>query len=82
MKELNMSWEDIKQTPRHELTALLTGLNNYNVLHAFDGYDSEDISQMAKNKPQVRSQYSKYQAMQQRFGKKLKPVPFGELLKG
>ncbi len=77
-----MSWDEIKQTPRHELTALLTGLNNYNVLHAFDGYDSDDIGEMAKKKPKVRSQYAKYQAMQARFGKKRKPTDFSELLKG
>tara|TARA_R100000808_G_scaffold2250_2_gene9293 strand:+ start:5473 stop:5727 length:255 start_codon:yes stop_codon:yes gene_type:complete len=82
MEKLNMSWSEIKQTPRHELQMLLTGLSNYNILHSFDGYDSDDVSQLAKDKPKVRQDYNKYRAMQDRFGKKKKPVAFSDLVGG
>jgi len=59
MKELGMSWSDIKSTPRHELTGLLGAMSNYNIMHTFDGYTPEEIGDMAKNKPQVRSDYNK-----------------------
>ena len=59
MKELGMSWSEIKSTPRHELVALLGAAGNYNILHQFDGYSPEDISKMAKDKPHVRSDYNK-----------------------
>ena len=77
-----MSWSEIKQTSRHELQMLLTGLSNYNILHSFDGYDSDDVSQLAKDKPKVRQDYNKYRAMQDRFGKKKKPVAFSDLVDG
>ena len=51
MKELGISWIDIKNTPRVELDALLIGLNNFNILHAFDGYSSDDVNEMAKKNP-------------------------------
>ena len=82
MEKLNMSWSEIKQTPRNELQMLLTGLSNYNILHSFDGYDSDDVSQLAKDKPKVRQDYNKYRAMQDRFGKKKKPVAFSDLVGG
>lgn len=55
-----MSWSEIKTTPKHELIGLITALGEYNILHSFDGYTSKDISEMAKNKPEVRSQYNDY----------------------
>ena len=59
MKELGMSWEEIKRTPRRELVGLLGALSNYNILHQFDGYTPDEIGEMSKNKPQLRSEYNK-----------------------
>ena len=67
MKELGMSWSEIKKTPRYELTGLLVALNNYQRLHRFDGYDSEEINQMAKDKPSLRSEYAKYLDLNARY---------------
>ena len=58
IKELGMSWKEIKATPRHELVGLLGATSNYNILHQFDGYSAEEISKLAKDKPQLRSQYA------------------------
>ena len=60
MKELGMDWSEIKSTTKKELEGLLYGLSQYNKYHQFDGYDDKDISEMAKNKPQIRSDYYKY----------------------
>ena len=51
MKDLGMSWTDIKQTSRVELEGLLSAYSEYLVLHSYDGYSDKDISEMAKNKP-------------------------------
>ena len=59
IKELGMSWEEVKKTPRKELVGLLAALNNYNIIHAFDGYSPDEIGDMSKNKPQIRSDYNK-----------------------
>ena len=60
MKDLGMSWAEIKSTPRFELEGILTAYSHYNTLHSFDGYSSEQVSEMAKTRPEVRSQYAKY----------------------
>jgi hypothetical protein len=41
MKDLNLSWSEIKATPRVELMGLAQALSEYNVLHSFDGYDGK-----------------------------------------
>jgi len=60
MKETNMTWEEIKRTPRYELEGLLAACYEYAALHSMDGYDSNDISEMAKRKPSIRSHWNKY----------------------
>jgi hypothetical protein len=60
MKNLNMSWDELKKTPKHEILGLITALGEYNILHSFDGYTSKDVSDMSKNKPEVRTQYNDY----------------------
>ena len=76
MKELGMSWSEIKSTPRSELTGLLVAYSNYNIMHQFDGYSSEEVSKMAKDKPEVRGMYAKSIAlnasMERRGGRKQK----------
>ena len=84
MKELNMSWEEIKRIPRVELDGLLLGLKNYTTIHAFDGYNDKDISNMAKDKPEVRTNYAKSQRMKTKYnlilGKEKRMKSFRELL--
>lgn len=67
MKDLGLSWEEIKRTPRFELEGLLLALGEYNVLHSMDGYDSEDINNMAKNKPAIRGQWARYNAARGKY---------------
>ena len=49
-----MSWSEIKTTPTVELQGLMKGFENYNLIHAFDGYDAKDVATMDKDKPHVR----------------------------
>jgi len=85
MKELGMSWNEIKNTPRQELEGLMRAFSTYNLLHAYDGYTSDNIGEMAKNNPQVRTQYGKSQQlkarMEAKMGRKRKVQSFSELVK-
>ncbi len=67
MKELGMSWSELKATPRHELVGLLGAMSNYNILHSFDGYTPDEIGDLAKNKPQIRSDYNKSMALKRKY---------------
>ena len=80
MKDLGLSYTEIKESSRGELIGLLAGLSNYHTLHAFDGYSDKDIGEMAKNKPSVRSDYAKTQALKAKYGLAQKPKSFKELL--
>ena len=71
MKELHLSWSEIKTLPRKELEGLLYGLSQYTRMHQFDGYDEKDVSEMAKNKPQVRSDYYKYMELKSQYEERL-----------
>ena len=71
MKELHLSWSEIKTLPRKELEGLLFGLSQYSRMHQFDGYDEKDISEMAKDKPQVRSDYYKYMELKSEYDERL-----------
>jgi hypothetical protein len=71
MKNLGMSWCEIKKTPRRELEGLISALGEYHLLHSFDGYSEKDISEMAKNKPEVRSKYGEYVLANRRLKEKL-----------
>ena len=86
MKELGMSWQEIKTTPRHELTGLLKAFQHYTQMHHFDGYTADDVSDLAKNKPQIRSDYAKYMELNEvykrRAGAKKKASSFSEVLSG
>mgnify|MGYP003627128829 CR=1 FL=1 len=65
-----MSWLEIKATPNVELQGLLSALRNYTNIHAFDGYDANDIKTMAKDKPHVRKQYNDSMELKERFEEK------------
>ena len=84
MKELGMSWNEIKATPRHELLGLLVAMSNYNIMHSFDGYSPDEVSDMAKNKPQIRSDYAKTMELKAKYemraGKKQQVKSFRGLL--
>jgi hypothetical protein len=67
MKELGMSWSEIKNTPRYELVSLLGAMSNYNKLHSFDGYTQNEIGDMAKNKPELRSQYNESMGLKAKY---------------
>ena len=43
MKETNMTWREIKNTPRIELESILAACYEYNLLHSMDGYEAKDI---------------------------------------
>ena len=57
MKDLGLSWTELKSLPKSELEGLLYALSQYSKLHQFDGYDADDVSEMANNKPAIRSDY-------------------------
>ena len=84
MKDLGMSWADIKLTPRVELEGILSAYSEYNLLHAFDGYSAEDVGEMAKRKPEVRSQYAKYMEanrnLKEKLGKKVQRPSIKDLV--
>lgn len=67
MKETNMTWEEIKRTPRWELEGVLAACHEYNLLHSMDGYDAKDIGDLAKNKPEIRSQWGRYMAQKRKY---------------
>ena len=85
MKELHLSWSEIKSLPRKELEGLLFGLSQYSRMHQFDGYDEKDISEMAKDKPRVRSDYYNYMELkrsyEERVGVERKSKTFEGLIK-
>ena len=67
MKETNMTWEEIKRTPRHELQGLLAACHEYAILHSMDGYDANDITDMAKNKPAIRGDWNRYMETRRKY---------------
>jgi len=71
MKDLGMSWPDIKATPRIELEGLMAAYSEYKEVHSFDGYSAEDVSEIAKSKPQLRSQYQQHMEAKARLDRKL-----------
>tara|TARA_R100001443_G_scaffold109195_1_gene120380 strand:- start:1352 stop:1624 length:273 start_codon:yes stop_codon:yes gene_type:complete len=77
MKELGMSLEEIKSTPRYELDGLMYALKTHEVIHAYDGYTPKDIGQMSKDRPEVRSAYNRSVNMKRKYERligKSKPV--------
>ena len=69
MKDLGLSWNEIKETPRVELEGNLVAYTEYQLLHSLDGYDDNDINNMAKNKPQIRGQYARYLEKKRKYYK-------------
>ena len=71
MKELHLSWSELKSLPRNELEGLLYGLSQYTRMHQFDGYEEDEIGDMAKNKPQLRSDYIKYREIKDEYDSRM-----------
>ena len=71
MKELNLSWAEVKSLPRIELEGLLYGLSQYSKMHQFDSMDEKDISEMAKNKPAIRSDYYRYLELKAAYNERM-----------
>ena len=69
MKDLGMSWHEIKKTPRMELEGLLAASYEYNLLHGMDGYEAKDISDMSKHRPSIRSDYNRYMEQRRKYEK-------------
>ena len=69
MKDLGLSWKEIKETPRRELEGILIAYAEYRLLHSLDGYDADDISDIAKKKPQVRGDYARYLEKKRKYYK-------------
>ena len=67
MKDLGMSWNEIKHTPHHELQGILLASQEYSTLHSMDGYTEKEISDIAKNKPEIRSQYASYMEKRRKY---------------
>ena len=67
MKETNMTWEEIKKTPRFELEGILAACHEYSLLHSMDGYEAKDISDMAKHRPTVRQDWNRYMAQKRKY---------------
>jgi len=68
MKDLNISWAEIKATPRYELQGLATALSEFNILHSYDGYNAKDIDEIAKDKPETRDKYNLYLDKRRKYG--------------
>ena len=82
MKELGISWSEIKNMPSYEIEGLMGILNENNALPAMDGYTYKEISDIAKNKPEVRSHWARYKEKQAKFDELLgrkRNVTFDEL---
>jgi|TARA_R100001224_G_scaffold43338_1_gene24949 hypothetical protein len=84
MKDLGMQWREIKNTPRHELIGLLSAHAEYSEFHSMDGYSDKDISEMAKDRPEIRPQYARYLEKRRKYqdmlGEKKKRPTFRGLI--
>jgi hypothetical protein len=67
MKETNMTWDQIKSTPRMELEGLMAAVHEYNLLHSMDGYEPKDISDMSKHRPKIRGDYNRYVSQRRKY---------------
>ena len=82
MAELGMSWNEIMTTPRFILEGILSSYMEYTQLHSMDGYTDSDISEIAKQKPQIRSTWIKYMEKKRKYykGAEQKAKSFKDIL--
>jgi len=82
--EVGMSWNEIKNTPRWELTGLLNAFYEYTTLHSMDGYTDKQVNDMSKHDSTIRGKWSEYQKTRRKFeeltGMKRKPVSFSGMM--
>ena len=69
MKDLGMSWKEIISTPRFVLEGILMAYVEYSHLHSMDGYTDEDITELAKNRPEIRTTWIKYMEKKRKYYK-------------
>jgi len=85
MKETNMTWEEIKRTPRYELEGILAACHEYGLLHSMDGYEAKDINDMAKHRPSIRGEWTRYMSQRRKYdelaGRKADPIDAANELK-
>jgi hypothetical protein len=85
MKETNMTWEEIKKTPRYELEGILAACHEYSLLHSMDGYEAKDINDMAKHRPSIRGEWNRYMEQRRKYerlaGQKKDPMDVASELK-
>ncbi len=53
-----------------ELQGLLQALTTHKIVHAYDGYTPDDIGELAKKKPQIRSDYAKSMSIKAKLEEK------------
>tara|TARA_R100000655_G_scaffold34443_1_gene67030 strand:- start:837 stop:1109 length:273 start_codon:yes stop_codon:yes gene_type:complete len=71
MKHLGMSWSEIKDTPKHVLQGLLHAYNTHETMHCMDGYTDKQVSEMAKDNPQIRKTYRIYLETKRKYNEML-----------
>jgi hypothetical protein len=57
----------MRESPDNELDGLLKAFSTYTTIHAFDGYNPDDIGKLAKDKPNIRSQYNTAMELKRRM---------------
>ena len=80
MKDLGMRWNEIKDTPRSELQGLLGALHEHTAYHSMDGYTDKQVNDLAKENPQIRSQYAAYLEKKRKYSDMMgikKEISFG-----
>ena len=60
MKELGLSWSEVKSMSRPELEGLLYAASQYSILHSMDGYTDKTVSEQAKHSPEIRGHWYRY----------------------
>lgn len=66
-----MRWNDIKKTPRDELLGLLYAYSEHEKFHSMDGWTAEQVSETAKENPDIRSQYVTYLETRRKYEEKV-----------
>ena len=84
MKELGLSWSEVKGMSRPELEGLLYATSQYSILHSMDGYTDKSVSEQAKHSPEIRGHWTTYRNEQAKYearmGIKKKKPSFDSLI--
>ena len=84
MKELGLSWSEVKRMSRPELEGLLYATSQYSILHSMDGYTDKSVNEQSKHSPEIRGHWYRYKNEQAKYearmGIKKKKQSFGSLM--